>query len=70
MLFIDANEDVYKGPFANHLAEEDVDMECAYFRVHLQKMSPSHSSLPIIGCFVTPSIDVEFSFIGRFGMGV
>ena len=68
LLLIDANEDIYKGPFADHLAK--VEMECAYFRLHQRKMPPSHSSLPIMACLVTAGVDVESYFIGRFGLGV
>ena len=64
MLLIDANEDVYKGPFADHLAEEGVDMECAYFKLHLERMPESHTTLPLLGCFVTPGIDVESTSSG------
>ena len=68
VLFIDANKDIYKGPFANILAE--VEMECAYFRKHQRKMPPSHGSLPIMACLATADVDVESYFIGLFGLGV
>ena len=72
VLVIDANEDVYKGPFAEHLASIGVDMTCAYQKVHKQKMPSSHQSgsLPIMGIFVTPGITCEHSFIARYGCSV
>ena len=50
------NKYIYMGPFANYLAKEGVDLEYTYFKVHQQKMPPSHSSLPIMGIFVSPGI--------------
>ena len=66
------NKDVYKGPFAKHLASIGVDMTCAYQKVHKQKMPSSHQSgsLPIMGIFVKPYIICERSFIVRYGYSV
>ena len=44
VLVIDASEDVYKGPFAEHLASIGVNMTCAYQKMHKQKMLHSHQS--------------------------
>ena len=70
MLLINANEDIYKGPFADNLVEDGVEMECAYFRLHQHKIPTSKATLPIMGCLVAAGVDIESYFIGRLGLGI
>ena len=72
VLMIDANEDVYKGKFADAIAEPGVELESAYDRVHEKRMPSSHirGSKALMGIFVSPGIDCAEAFIGRHYLGV
>ena len=72
VLAIDANEPVYKGKFADRLADKKVNMVSAYTRVHNEEMPASHmrGSKAIMGLFVSPGVDCLAYFIGRFKLGV
>ena len=69
---IDANENVYKGKFADAMAEPGVELESAYDRVHEKRMPSSHirGSKALMGIFVSPGIDCAEAFIGRHYLGV
>lgn len=72
VLAIDENEPVYKGKFANRLADPNINLESAYTCVHNEKMPPSHAdgSESIMGLYATPDVDCLAYFIGRLKLGV
>ena len=42
VLMIDANKEVYKGKFADVIAQPGIELESAYDRVHEKRMPSSH----------------------------
>ena len=72
ILAIDANENVYKGKFADGLNQAGVKLDSAFTRIHKTQMPASYiaGSEPIMAILVSPDVDVESYFIGRHKLGV
>ena len=72
ILAIDANENVYKGKFAEGLNQAGVKLDSAFTRIHKTQMPASHitGSEPIMAFLVSPDVDVDSYFIGRHKLGV